>query len=89
MDSPNDICPDDNGHIYVCCQKSNNIHRLTQEMKMSSFYRRMEPEYKVLDIPFDTHHGIKEPVALCFNKDYSELCIVNEWGKSVLVFNVI
>lgn len=46
-----------------------------------------QSDWKVLDM--DSQHGIKEPVALCFNKDSSKLYIVNEWGKSVLVFDVI
>ncbi|CAG2226883.1 unnamed protein product [Mytilus edulis] len=76
MDTPTDICSDDNGHIYVSGQGSNNIHRLTKEGK-------------VIDIPLHSHHGIKQPVAICFNQTYTKLYIVNEWGKSVLVFDVI
>ncbi|XP_052085768.1 uncharacterized protein LOC127723244 [Mytilus californianus] len=92
IDTPTDICSDDNGHVYVSGQGSNNIHRLvweSKEPKMVDDWYTQERDYKVLDIPLDTHHGIKEPVALCFNKDYSKLYIVNEWGKSVLVFDVI
>ncbi|XP_052086100.1 uncharacterized protein LOC127723494 [Mytilus californianus] len=89
MDSPTDICSDDNSHIYVSGQGSNNIHRLVEDTKYSNKLKRMETDWKVLDIPLDSHHGIKEPVALCFNQDYSKLYIVNEWGKSVLVFDVI
>ncbi|VDH93550.1 Hypothetical predicted protein [Mytilus galloprovincialis] len=89
LDSPTDICSDDNSHIYVSGQGSNNIHRLVEDTKDSNLTYRMETDWKVLDIPLDTHHGIKEPVALCFNKDFSKLYIVNEWGKSVLVFDVI
>ncbi|VDH98634.1 Hypothetical predicted protein [Mytilus galloprovincialis] len=73
---PTDICSDNNGHIYVSGQGSNNIHRLTQDGK-------------VVDIPLDSRHGITQPVALCFTKNYDKLYIVNEWGKSVLVFDVI
>ncbi|VDI84101.1 Hypothetical predicted protein [Mytilus galloprovincialis] len=83
IDTPTDICSDDYGHIYVSGQGSNNIHRLTY-----SFYI-IKHGCKVLDIPLDSQHGIKEPVALCFNHDYSKLYIVNEWGKSVLVFDVV
>ncbi|CAC5384318.1 TYRP1 [Mytilus coruscus] len=83
MDTPTDICSDDYGHIYVSGQGSNNIHRLT-ELKANSVFS----DWKVLDIPLASQHGIKEPVALCFNKDYSKLYIVNEWGKSVLIFDV-
>ncbi|CAG2252987.1 unnamed protein product [Mytilus edulis] len=74
--TPTDICSDKNGHIYVSGQGSNNIHRLTQDCK-------------VLDIPLDSRHGIQQPVALCFNQNNDKLYIVNEWGKSVLVFDVI
>ncbi|CAG2239605.1 unnamed protein product [Mytilus edulis] len=101
MDSPTDICSDDNGHIYVSGQGSNNIHRLEdaskklkdiprksgQVMNYRRFY--VKPDWKVLDIPLDSRHGIQEPVALCFNHEYSKLYIVNDWGKSVLVFGVI
>ncbi|XP_063406541.1 uncharacterized protein LOC134690498 [Mytilus trossulus] len=73
--TPTDICSDDNKHLYVSGQGSNNIHRLTKEGK-------------VIDIPLHSQHGIKEPVAMCFNQNYTKLYIVNEWGKSVLVFDV-
>ncbi|CAG2252984.1 unnamed protein product [Mytilus edulis] len=76
MVMPTDICSDNNGHIYVSGQGSNNIHRLTHDGK-------------VLDIPLDSRHGIKQPVALCFNPNYDKLYIVNEWGRSVLIFDVI
>ncbi|CAC5379917.1 unnamed protein product [Mytilus coruscus] len=75
IDTPTDVCSDDNGHLCVSGQYSNNIHRLTQEGN-------------VLDIPLHSQHEIKEPVAMCFNKNYTKLYIVNEWGKSVLVFDV-
>ncbi|XP_076084151.1 uncharacterized protein LOC143054934 [Mytilus galloprovincialis] len=74
--TPTDICSDNNGHIYVSGQSSNNIHRLTQDRK-------------VLDIPLDSRHYIKQPVALCFNTNYDKLYVVNDWGKTVLVFDVI
>ncbi|CAC5400082.1 unnamed protein product [Mytilus coruscus] len=89
MDTPTDICSDNNGHMYVSGQESNNIHRLAEDRKRSNISLRMESDWKVLDIPLDSHHGIKKPVALCFNQDYSRLYIVNDWGKSVLVFDVI
>ncbi|VDH97598.1 Hypothetical predicted protein [Mytilus galloprovincialis] len=73
--TPTDICSDDNKHLYVSGQGSNNIHRLTQEGK-------------VIDIPLHSKHGLKEPVAVCFNQNYTKLYIVNEWGKTVLVFDV-
>ncbi|VDI26570.1 Hypothetical predicted protein [Mytilus galloprovincialis] len=83
MDTPTDICTDDYGHIYVSGQGSHNIHRIT-ELKGDSVFS----DWKVLDIPLTSQHGIKDPVALCFNKEYSKLYIVNEWGKSVLIFDV-
>jgi len=73
---PSDICSDDYGHIYVSGQYSHNVHRLTEDDKM-------------IDIPLSSEHGIKYPVAMCFNRNYTKLYIVNEWGKSVMVFNVI
>ncbi|XP_063408315.1 uncharacterized protein LOC134691684 [Mytilus trossulus] len=76
MVTPTDVCSDNNGHIYVSGQGSNNIHRLTQDGK-------------VLDIPLDSRHRIKQPVALCFNPNYDKLYVVNEWGTSVLIFDVI
>ncbi|CAC5387690.1 unnamed protein product [Mytilus coruscus] len=88
IDAPNDICSDHNGHIYVNGQGSNNIHRLKGYIQ-ESLLESETTVWKVLDIPLDAHHGIKEPVALCFNKDYSKLYIVNERGKSVLVLDVI
>lgn len=76
MDTQTDICSDNNGHVYVSGQGSNNIHRLTQDGK-------------VLDIPLDSRHGILKPVALCFNHNQTKLYITNQWGKSVSVFDVI
>ena len=73
---PSDICSDDYDHIYVSGQYSHNIHRLTEDGKM-------------IDIPFSSKHGIKYPVAMCFNRNYTKLYIANEWGKSVMVFIVI
>ncbi|CAG2251622.1 unnamed protein product [Mytilus edulis] len=89
MDTPTDICSDDYGHIYVSGQGSNNIHRLTDAMEKIRKKYYCEQDWKVLDIPLDAQHGIKEPVALCFNQDFSKLYIVNEWGKFVLVFDVV
>ncbi|XP_071141763.1 uncharacterized protein [Mytilus edulis] len=88
MDTPTDICSDDYGHIYISGQESNNIHRLEMYIQKAP-WQQDTTVWKVLDIPLDLSNGIKEPVALCFNKDYSKLYIVNEWGKSVLVFDVI
>jgi hypothetical protein len=73
---PSDICSDDYGHVYVSGQCSHNIHRLMEDGNM-------------IDIPLSSQHGIKYPVAMCFNGNYTKLYIVNEWGKSVMVFNVI
>ncbi|CAG2185487.1 unnamed protein product [Mytilus edulis] len=89
MDTPTDICSDDYGHIYVSGQGSNNIHRLTDAMEKMRKKYYCEQDWKVLDIPLDAQHGIKEPVALCFNQDFSKLYIVNEWAKFVLVFDVV
>ncbi|XP_063418233.1 uncharacterized protein LOC134701016 [Mytilus trossulus] len=76
MDTPTDICSDDNGHIYVSGRDSNNIHRLTQDGK-------------VLDIPLDIRHGISQPVALCFNQNYDKLYIATNGGTQVAILNVI
>ena len=73
---PSDICSDDYGHVYVSGQYSHNIHRLTKDDKM-------------IDIPLSSQHGIKYPVAMCFNGNYTKLYIVNQWGKSVMMFNVL
>ena len=73
---PSDICSDDNGHVYVSGQYSHNVHRLTEDDK-------------IIDIPLSSGHGIKYPVAMCFNRNYTKLYIANEWGKSIMVFNVI
>jgi hypothetical protein len=73
---PSDICSDDYGHIYVSGQYSHNIHRLTEDDK-------------IIDIPLSSKHGIKYPVAMCFNRNYTKLYIANEWGQSVMVFTVI
>ncbi|CAC5379916.1 TRIM2_3 [Mytilus coruscus] len=79
IDTPTDICSDDYGHIYVSGQGSNNIYRLQKKFGVLP---------TVLDIPLHSQHGIKQPVAICFIKVHTKLYIVNEWGKSVLVFDV-
>ncbi|VDI79287.1 Hypothetical predicted protein [Mytilus galloprovincialis] len=89
MDSPTDICSDDYGHFYVSGQGSNNIHRIESYMEEDLWSGCRTTKRKVLDIPLDKDHGIKKPVALCFNQDYSKLYIVNDWGKTVLIFDVI
>ena len=73
---PSDICSDDYGHIYVSGQCSHNVHRLTKEGI-------------IIDTTLSSKHGIKYPVAMCYNRNYANLYITNEWGKSVMVFNVI
>lgn len=75
IEVPSDVCSDDFGNIYVSGKGSNTIHRLTEEGN-------------VLDIPLASQHGIKQPIAICFNQDYTKLYIANEWGKKVLVFRV-
>ncbi|CAG2193474.1 unnamed protein product [Mytilus edulis] len=89
LDTPTDICSDDNGHIYVSGQGSNNIHRLERYLHKEPWETSGKTAWKLLDIPLDLSHGVKEPVALCFNHEFSKLYIVNKWGKSVLVFEVI
>ncbi|VDI79285.1 Hypothetical predicted protein [Mytilus galloprovincialis] len=89
IDTPTDICSNDNGHIYVSGQGSNTIHRLVKELPDKMITPILDQNLKVLDIPLGSRHGIKEPVAMCFNYDYSKLYIVNDWGKKVLVFDVI
>jgi hypothetical protein len=73
---PSDICSDDYGHVYVSGQCSHNIHRIIEDENM-------------IDIPLSSQHGIKYPVSMCCNRNYAKLYIVNEWGKSVMVLNVI
>ena len=73
---PSDICSDDYGNIYVSGQYSHNIHRLTKDGI-------------IIDTPLSSKHGIKYPVVMCFNRNSTKFYIANEWGKSVMVFNVI
>ncbi|VDI05344.1 Hypothetical predicted protein [Mytilus galloprovincialis] len=70
IDTPTDICSDDNGHIYVSGQGSNTTHRLEKELPDKMITPRFNQNLKVLDIPLDSRHGIKEPIAMCFNSDY-------------------
>lgn len=51
---------------------TNNIHRL-EEYAKGSWDQPVLTDWKVLDIPLDSRHGIEEPVALRFDKDYSKL----------------
>lgn len=91
IDTPTDICSDNYKDVYVSGQGSNNIHRLRKEGDVHDWRGILikAKDWKVLDIPLDSKHGIKEPVAMCFNQNYSKFYVVNEWGKSVMVFDVI
>ncbi|VDI34859.1 Hypothetical predicted protein [Mytilus galloprovincialis] len=87
IDTPSDICNDDYKHIYISGQGSNILHRLKWDGKVVLDLRvhdKNAHDWKVIDIPLDSKHGINKPVAMCFNQNYTKFYVVNEWGKSVL-----
>ena len=76
LQEPSDVCSDDYDHVYVSGLYSHNIHRIKEEGV-------------IVDIPLTDQHGIKNPVAMCFSKDYTKFYVANEWGRSVLVYDVV
>lgn len=70
---PNGITSDGAGNIYVVGRQSNNIHRLSADAKTS-------------DIVLSDNEKIKDPLTLCFSKDYRKLFVSNQTGKHINIY---
>jgi hypothetical protein len=53
---------------------SNDIHRLS-------------PDGTFRDIVLSKHDGVYRPEGITFNNDFTKLIIINEGGKTVLVYS--
>jgi hypothetical protein len=71
------LAVDQQGHAYICGRDSDDIHRLS-------------PDGTFRDIVLSKHDGVDKPRSITFNNDFTKLFIINNGGKTVLVYrNVI
>ena len=62
------------GNVYIVGNKSNNIHRLSHDGKF-------------IDEILNAGDGLKNPLAICFNRDYSMLYVAN-YGGDIMAFKI-
>lgn len=76
LDGANAITTDKKGNLYVACEGSNNIQRIT-------------PNGEFLDIILNLENNIKCPTDIMFSKDYRNLFVLNHVTNNtyVLVFS--
>jgi hypothetical protein len=65
---------DQQGHVYTSGHDSHDIHRLS-------------PDGTFRDIVLSKHDGVDEPLSITFNNDFTKLFIINNGGKTVLVYS--
>jgi hypothetical protein len=68
------LAVDQQGHVYICGRHSHDIHRLS-------------PDGTFRDIVLSKHDGVDEPRSITFNNDFTKLFIINNRGKTVLVYS--
>jgi hypothetical protein len=68
------LAVDQQGHVYISGRHSHDIHRLS-------------PDGTFRDIVLSKHDGVDEPWSITFNNDFTKLFIINNGGKSVLVYS--
>jgi hypothetical protein len=69
------LAVDQQGHVYISnFSFSSNIHRLS-------------PDGTFHDILLSKHDGVDWPGGITFNNDFTKLFIINEGGKTVLVYS--
>jgi DNA-binding beta-propeller fold protein YncE len=68
------LAVDQQGHVYISGHDSDDIHRLS-------------PDGTFRDIVLSKHDGVDEPQGITFNNDFTKLFIINEGGKTVLVYS--
>jgi hypothetical protein len=68
------LAVDQQGHVYICGLHSDDIHRLS-------------PDGTFRDIVLSKHDGVDKPRSITFNNDFTKLFIINNGGKTVLVYS--
>ena len=68
------LAVDQQGHVYISGIHSHDIHRLS-------------PDGTFRDIVFSKHDGVHGPRSIAFNNDFTKLFIINNGGKTVLVYS--
>jgi hypothetical protein len=68
------LAVDQQGHVYTSGRDSHDIHRLS-------------PDGTFRDIVFSKHDGVDRPRSITFNNDFTKLFIINNEGKTVLVYS--
>jgi hypothetical protein len=68
------LAVDQQGHVYISGRDSDDIHRLS-------------PDGTFRDIVLSKHDGVDRPRSITFNNDFTKLFIINNRGKTVLVYS--
>ena len=68
------LAVDQQGHVYISGRDSHDIHRLS-------------PDGTFRDIVLSKHDGVDGPRSITFNNDFTKLFIINNRGKTVLVYS--
>jgi hypothetical protein len=68
------LAVDQQGHVYISGGDSHDIHRLS-------------PDGTFRDIVLSKHDGVDGPLNITFNNDFTKLFIINNRGKTVLVYS--
>ena len=68
------LAVDQQGHVYISGLESDDIHRLS-------------PDGTFRDIVLSKHDGVLGPWGITFNNDFTKRFIINNRGKTVLVYS--
>jgi DNA-binding beta-propeller fold protein YncE len=68
------LAVDQQGYVYISGRDSHDIHRLS-------------PDGTFRDIVLSKHDGVDRPRSITFNNDFTKLFIINNEGKTVLVYS--
>jgi hypothetical protein len=68
------LAVDQQGRVYISGRDSHDIHRLS-------------PDGTFRDIVLSKHDGVDGPRSITFNNDFTKLFIINNGGKTVLVYS--
>jgi hypothetical protein len=68
------LAVDQQGHVYISGGDSHDIHRLS-------------PDGTFRDIVLSKHDGVDKPRNITFNNDFTKLFIINNEGRTVLVYS--
>jgi hypothetical protein len=68
------LAVDQQGHVYISGYESHDIHSLS-------------PDGTFRDIVLSKHDGVDRPQSITFNNDFTKLFIINNGGKTVLVYS--